>query len=441
MDVQGDNQGPQSQHHRGDAGEQYLVLLGHIGLEGLAQIVDHCLHRHQQIAVRRGHHHRQDTGESQTRKARGQDLDGQGGDHRVGGAILRRHVRQDLLGCQAHGKEKDNGHRIGKGAPEHTLFCRLGGFSRKGPLPHLRPRHGEHQVGDDIAQDLAVEVGSDIPLVQALPEVPQAPQVADAGGGDQEVDEDDEHEELHHVGVHHAEKTRGRGVNDKDQCSDKGPHLIADAHLVTQELDDGGSGGDLGGHSAHHGKDHHYGQDTLGRLTEAVAEQLRDGLDAVLLAHPLDAAGVARKEEHAQHIGNGGGHRLEALLIGHRCPAHHGAAADDGGAHRGHQHHGAQGAARHIEVVGVPDPLDKPHAYQQHPHQVQPDDPQIQHGNFRHRTLLSHLWPEGNSAPAAKRSSRLGQSPGGKGQFPLKNDSRPRKSAGGKGSVHCKRQL
>ena len=138
----------------------------------------------------------------------------------------------------------------------------------------------------------------------------------------------------------------------------------------------------------------------------------------VFFTHPLDPPGVAGKDEHADQIGHRCGHGLEALLIGHRGPAHHGAAADDTVERCVISTTGPQGPAGHVEVVGVFDALDEPHAYQQHTYQIQAYDPQIQCGNFRHCTLLSHLWPEERSASVRlKKDSRLGGGTGGKGQL------------------------
>ena len=227
-------------------------------------------------------------------------------------------------------------------------------------------------------------MGRDVALVQIGPEVTEASQKVQAGGGDHEIDENDEHEKLHHIRIHHAEESGGGGVDDEDGSGDQRAHLVADADLSAQELDDGGGGGDLSGHGSHHGKGHHGGQDALGPLAEAVFKQRWDGFDAVALSHPLDAAGKAGEDEHPQKIGEGGGHGGKAGGIGDACPAHHGAAADDSGTYRGGQHHRSQSPAGHIVVVGVVDPLDEPNAHPQHEQQVCRDYQQIQSRHFHH---------------------------------------------------------
>ena len=161
-----------------------------------------------------------------------------------------------------------------------------------------------------------------------------------AGDGKEQIHENNEHEKLHHIGVYHAEQTRGGGIENEDDGGDEGAHLIADAHLASQQLDDGSGGGDLRGHSAHHGKGHHGRENAFGHGTEPIGEQAGDRFDVVLFAHPLDTSGIARENEHAQHVGNGGGNGLEAGGVSDAGPAHHGAAADDGGADSCRQHHG-----------------------------------------------------------------------------------------------------
>ena len=311
------------------------MLLLHGGVECLAQVADHRLNRDQQIAVRRAHHHGEDAGQGQPRQAGGQDLDGQGRYHGIGGAELLHHVGQDLLGRQPHQEQQGDGHAIDGGAPEHAPLGRLFILGREGPLPHLRPRHGEHQIGDDVPQYLAVNGRGDVALVQAGPEAPEAPQIVQTGKWDHQVDKDNKHEKLHHIGVHHAEQSGGGGIDDEDGGGDKSPHLVADAHLSPQQLNNGSGGGDLGGHRAHHGESHHSSQDAFSRLSEAVLEQAGDGLDVVLLPHLLNTPGVAGEDKHAQHIGQGGGNGHEARGVGDARPSHHGAASDNGGTHGG----------------------------------------------------------------------------------------------------------
>ena len=116
---------------------------------------------------------------------------------------------------------------------------------------------------------------------------------------------------------------------------------LAEAQIAAQHIDDGGGGGDLRGHGAHHGEGHHCSQDQLCRLAEAALKQVRDGCDAILPANVRDPPGVACKEEHTQQIGDRRQDGLGAAGVGHAGPAHEAAAADDGGADRGHQLHGA----------------------------------------------------------------------------------------------------
>ena len=115
------------------------------------------------------------------------------------------HVGKDLLGHQAHEEDQGNGHHVDGGAPEHAPGCRFFVFGCKGPLPHLGAGQGKYQVGDDIAQDTAVNVGNQVGFIQVLPEYGEIAQVPDAGYGDKDVYKDNQHEKLKHIRVYYAE--------------------------------------------------------------------------------------------------------------------------------------------------------------------------------------------------------------------------------------------
>lgn len=95
----------------------------------------------------------------------------------------------------------------------------------------------------------------------------------------------------YYCGRLHAERTgaylphamqevlEGSGINNEHRAGDQRAHLIGDADLVAQHVDDGGGGRYLRGHGAHHGKGDETAQDHLGGLSEPLLEQIGDGGD------------------------------------------------------------------------------------------------------------------------------------------------------------------
>ena len=96
----------------------------------------------------------------------------------------------------------------------------------------------------------------------------------------------------------------------------------------------------------------------------------------------MNPAGDAGKDKHTQHIGDGRHNADESLAVSLAGAAHHGAAADDGGADRGHEHHRPQRAAGYVEIILALDAAHKPDADDQHEQQIQRDDNQVQNGDY-----------------------------------------------------------
>jgi len=267
------------------------MLLRHFRHKVFPQVMYKGLDGYQQVAVSGGHHDRQDTGQGQSCKAGRQDAYSQGRHHGIGASVGGHHVRQNLLACQTHEKYKDNGYHVNGSTPEHALGGCLFAFGSKGPLPHLGPCQGKHQIGDNVSQDTAVEMGDQVGFVQVLPEGGKTAQVTDAGEGNQDIDKDYQHEKLEHIRVHHAEEAGCSGVDDEYNGCHQGACFIADAEFISQHLDDGGSGSHLGSHRAHHGKYNHESQDAAGSAVEPVVEKLRYGIDVSGVANLLYTSG------------------------------------------------------------------------------------------------------------------------------------------------------
>ena len=112
-------------------------------------------------------------------------------------------------------------------------------------------------------------------------------------------------------------------------------------------------------------------------VAEAALKEVWDGGHIVHYPDIGDPARNAGENEHSQHIGDGGNHRLGAAGVGHAGPAHEAAAADNGGADGGHHDPGAQGPPGHIVVPGILDALHKVNAHQYHGQQVGTDNKEI----------------------------------------------------------------
>ena len=140
--------------------------------------------------------------------------------------MTRRHVRQQLPAQQTHVKNQGNGDHIDRRAQERAALGGLLVLGGKGPLPHLRPRQREHKVGDNVAEDLAVEGGLDIGRIKMGQESREAPRRRGRADGDENVHKNQEHEELHNIGIDHAEQAGGRRIDDEDHRGDQRRQLI-----------------------------------------------------------------------------------------------------------------------------------------------------------------------------------------------------------------------
>ena len=354
LDVQSDDQCAQWQDEGKHAGQAQFLLLGDIGLEDLINIVDTGLDGDDEIAVRRGHDDRQDTRQSKTRQAHRQNLNGQGGHHGVGGAILGDLIGADqLMGHHTHKPHQRDGEPVDESTQEQALSGSLLALGGKGSLPHLRTGQGKDKVGDDITDDAAVHIGRGQFRGQILQKHGESAQLGKGCRRDHDVHEQDQHDELKHVRIDDAEQAGGGGVDDEHRAGDQRAHLVGDADFIAQHVDDGGGGRHLRGHGTHHGKGDEAAQDHLGGLAEALLEQVGDRGDVEGGAHSRDTSSKARENEHAQQIGQRRHNGLEAAGIRHTGATHQTAAANDGGADSGHQHQRAERTSAQIVVVGA----------------------------------------------------------------------------------------
>ena len=97
--------------------------------------------------------------------------------------------------------------------------------------------------------------------------------------------------------------------------------------------------------------DHGAGQ-KFGGFAEAVLHQFGDGGDIILAANVRNMPRTEGKNIHANHIGQGDGNGHHAAAIGIAPPADQGAAANDGGADGGHEHHRPQSPTGNEEIPG-----------------------------------------------------------------------------------------
>ncbi len=336
------------------AGQTQLLLFGDVGPENLVDVMDAGLHGYNQVAVRRGHDDGQNACQRQTRQPNGKNLDGQRRDHRISGAVLGQLFRRNqLMRHHAHEPHQRDGQAVYKGAEEQTLFGGFPASGGKSPLPHFRACQREDKIGDDVADDAAIQIGFSQLRSQIFQKNRQAAQLGKGGDGEQDVHKQNQHHKLEHIRIDDAEQTRGGGVNDENHAGNQRPQLIGNADFGAQHVDDGGGGRNLRGHGAHHGEGNHAAQNHLGCFAEALLEQIGNGGDIKGGAHGGDAPGEARENKHTQQVGQRRHNGFKAAGIGHACPAHQTAAADDGGADGGHQHQRAKGTAAQIVIIGA----------------------------------------------------------------------------------------
>ncbi len=283
-----------------------------------------------------------------------------------------------LMADDAHQIHQKDGEAVDRGTEEHASFRRFVRFCRKGPLPHLRTGQSEHQIGDDVPHDAAVDVRLRQFRREVRGEVRPASHVMYGGGGDEDVYEQKQHVELEYIREHHTEQAGGGGVEHEDNARDHGAGFIGDAHIAAQHLDDGGGGGDLRGHGAHHGKGYHAGQNDLCRLAEPLFKQFRHGGDVIPRSHAGDPSGDPGEDKHADEIRQGGGDRHGTEAVCFSCSSHQSAAANDRGADGGHQDEGAEGTSGYVVVFRSLDTTDEIQADTDHSHQIDSDDDKVQ---------------------------------------------------------------
>ena len=263
------------------------------------------------------------------------------------------------------------------GSEKQPVLCRLLAFRRKGALPHLRAREREHEVGDDIPYDRAVDVGRR-QLRRKIAEKGGRPaELYKGGAGDEDVHEQNQHDELKHVRVDHAEQTGGGGVNDEHRAGDKSAHLIGDADLPAEHVDDSRRRRDLGRDGPHHGEGDQRAERDLGGFAEAPFKKVGDGGDVKARADGGYTSGKAGKNQHPQKIGNRRHNGLEAAGIGDARPSHQTAAADDGGADGRHEHQWAEGTSAEIIVIRVLDFFDDNKADHDHCNKICADNGKV----------------------------------------------------------------
>ena len=231
-----------------------------------------------EVAVGGGHDDREDARQRQPRQADGQHLDGERGDDRVRRAVLRDLIRADeLVRDDAHEPDERNRQAIDERTEEESLLRGPAALGGEGALPHLRAREGKDEVGDDVAEDAAVDIGLRQLRGEVLQKDGEAAELHDRRRGDHDVDEQDQHHELEHVRIDDADEIGGRGVVHDHDAGDERAELEGDADLAAEHVDDGGGGRDLRGDGAHHREGDQAAEDNLRRFAEALLEEGGDG--------------------------------------------------------------------------------------------------------------------------------------------------------------------
>ena len=217
--------------------------------------MDAGLHGDDQVAVRRRHDNGQNPRQCQTRQAHRQDLNGQSRDYRVRRAVLGQLFRRHQLMCHhAHEPHQRNGKAVGQRPQKQPLLGRLLALGSEGPLPHFRSRQSKDEIGNDVADDAAVQIGLGQLRRKALKKGGQSAQLHKRRRGDQDIDEQNQHNKLKYIRIDHAEQAGGGRIDYKHDTGDERAHLVGNSDLIAQHIDDGGGGRHLRGHSAHHGK-------------------------------------------------------------------------------------------------------------------------------------------------------------------------------------------
>ena len=303
FDVQRDQQRAQRQYDGEHAREPQLLPFRRIRPEYLVDIMHARLHGDDEIAVRRGHDDGQNARQCEARQADREDFNRQRRNDRVGRAVGRDLLRRDeLMRDHAHEPYQRDRQPVGKCAEEQALLGGSAVLCRERPLPHLRAGQREDKIGDDIADDAAVDVRLCQLRRQILHKIADPAELDERRGRDQDIHEQDQHDKLEHVRINDAEQA-GRGrVDDKYRAGDERAQLIGNADLAAEHIDDRGCRRDLRGDCAHHGERNEAAQHDLGCFSEALLKQVRDGCDAELCADVRDAPGEAGKDEHPKQV-------------------------------------------------------------------------------------------------------------------------------------------
>ena len=353
-----------------------------------------------QITVCRGHDDRQDARQRQTCQADRQDLDRQRRDDCVGRAVGRELLRRDqLVRHDAHEPHQRDRQSVGQRPEEQPLLGRLAVLGSKGPLPHLRASEGEDEIGDDIADDAAVQIRLRQLWREILHKIADPAELDERRRRNEDIHEQDQHDELKDVRINNAEQAGGRRIDDEYRAGDERAHLIRDADLAAEHVDDRRSRRDLRGDSAHHRERDQAAEHDLGRLPETLLKQIRDGRDVEFPSDVGNTSGKAGEDKHPEQIRQRRHDGLEAAGIRNARTAHQAAAADDGRAYRGHQHQRPEGPSAQIIIVHALDLFDHDQANEHHGDQIGRNDGQIDRVNFvmNHKCLLS--LPAGRHLP------------------------------------------
>ncbi len=100
-------------------------------------------------------------------------------------------------------------------------------------------------------------MGNQIAFIQIGPEFAKSAQISNTGDREKQIDKNQQHEELHNIGIDYAEKSGGRCIDDKNDSGNQGAHFIAYTYLASDQADNRGGGGNLCSDGSHHRKGDH----------------------------------------------------------------------------------------------------------------------------------------------------------------------------------------
>ena len=107
----------------------------------------------------------------------------------------------------SHKPDERDGETVHEGAEEQALLCRLLTLCSKGALPHFRTRQRKHKICNNVSDDIAIDIGSCQLRREIAEKGGRSAEFQERCAGNQDIDKQNQHDELEHIRVDHAEQS------------------------------------------------------------------------------------------------------------------------------------------------------------------------------------------------------------------------------------------